>query len=222
MLQIPTDWLQKIEPFLDAGYLAKLEQFIESEYQNHPCTPRRDDIFRALQLTAFADVRVVILGQDPYPNSDFACGLAFSVRKGCKIPMSLQNIFKVACPENPKEQSGDLTQWAKQGVLLLNTALTFSKDRKEHRRIWQPFTKAIFQALAQSEQPKIFMLWGKDATAMEEFISKPHITLTSVHPSPMSARNGFLTCDHFNIANKHLQKPIVWSTKDTPNITPLF
>lgn len=223
-------WLSAIKPYLDENYLDSLYSFIEKAYQIERCTPAKEDIFKALSLTPLDRVRVVILGQDPYPNPEFACGLAFSVRSGVtKLPGSLKNIFKVACPnQNLSDLSGDLTSWAKQGVLLLNTALTFS-PAQDHYQMWKPFTDAIIKAVndyAISSGGVVFLLWGSHAKERASLISSPNEFLESSHPCQMSARLGFLECNHFKIVNEMLvardEAEINWDSVVKPQPQRLF
>ena len=182
-----------------------------------------NDIFNALKLTDYNDVKVVILGQDPYHGEGEAHGLAFSVKPGIAIPPSLRNIYKelnqsLGCyiPNN-----GFLEKWAKQGVLLLNTALTVRKDMANSHsgKGWEILTDAIIKKLNNRPEPIVFMLWGNNAKSKSWFVdSQKHLVLTSVHPSPLSASRGFFGCNHFKKANEFLasigENPIDWQIEN--------
>ncbi|MCC7038659.1 MAG: uracil-DNA glycosylase, partial [Alphaproteobacteria bacterium] len=178
--------------------------------------PAAQNIYAALNTTPFDSVRVVILGQDPYHGPDQAHGLSFSVRDGVKIPPSLRNIYKEIGGAMPK--SGDLTPWAKQGVLLLNATLTVQAEQagSHQGRGWEQFTDAIIRALNDRGEHIVFMLWGSYAQKKGAFIDrKKHLVLEAPHPSPLSAHRGFLGCGHFVKANEYLKqqgrKAIDWS-----------
>ncbi len=181
--------------------------------------PPAEQVFNAFKQTEFAEVKVVILGQDPYHGAGQANGLAFSVNKGVKIPPSLVNIYKEIASDigavPPKH--GDLTHWAQQGVLLLNTVLTVEASRaNSHRQHgWEVFTDAVISSLNQAEQHIVFLLWGAPAQKKAALIdAQKHTILTAPHPSPLSAYRGFFGCRHFSRANEaliaHGQKPIIW------------
>lgn len=200
-------------------YYKELQDFVEAEYKIKAIYPPKDDLFRAFELTPFEEVRVVILGQDPYHQKNQSHGLCFSVKQGNRIPPSLVNIYKEICSsfnvERPK--SGDLTHWARQGVLLLNTILTVEDSKPlSHKNIgWQRFTDHAMISLNKSKTPIVFMLWGNNAKEKAELITNPiHKVLTAVHPSPLSASRGFFGCNHFVLANEFLLQnnlsPIKW------------
>ncbi len=181
--------------------------------------PPAEQVFNAFKQTEFAEVKVVILGQDPYHGAGQANGLAFSVNQGVKIPPSLVNIYKEIASDigavPPKH--GDLTHWAQQGVLLLNTVLTVEASRaNSHRQHgWEVFTDAVISSLNQAEQHIVFLLWGAPAQKKAALIdAQKHTILTAPHPSPLSAYRGFFGCKHFSRANEaliaHGQKPIIW------------
>jgi len=180
--------------------------------------PEKKDIFNALKLTPLNRVRVVIIGQDPYHSKDIANGLAFSVKKGVKIPPSLRNIFKEIKNEYPKykiSQSGDLTPWAKQGVLLLNTSLTTIRGTAAaHKGVWDKIVKVILTAVTEVNPKCIWVLWGAHAQALRKQYQWPtDRVLISSHPSPLSARHGFEGNGHFKMINKLLKSnPIDWNT----------
>lgn len=184
-----------------------------------PVYPPKDDVFRAFELTPAHKIKIVILGQDPYHQPGQAHGLAFSVPKGIPPPPSLKNIFKAIQHDDPSfqiPQHGDLTHWAEQGVLLLNTTLTVrAGEPGSHAAYgWQTFTRATIEYL-NTQQPMVFMLWGKHAQDVaRDLDSSHHYVLTSVHPSPLSAHRGFIQCGHFRLANHWLlsqgHAPIQW------------
>lgn len=178
--------------------------------------PPKDSIYRALKLTPFEQVKVVILGQDPYHGGQ-ANGLAFAVDAGFPVPPSLQNIFKeIASEYGAKPSSASLEQWADQGVLLLNTVLTVEKHKAlSHKDFgWQAFTDRVIAELGRDAQPRVFLLWGSQARSKRPLVQAPSLALESVHPSPLSAHNGFFGCGHFKKANEFLVKngmsPVDW------------
>jgi len=184
--------------------------------------PSRENIFRALELTPINKAKVVILGQDPYHGEGQANGLAFSVNKGIKIPPSLKNIFKELKEDMGCEipNHGDLTKWAKEGVLLLNSILTVEKDKPgSHRKIgWEEYTNSIIKEISEKREHIVFILWGKYAESKKELIDeKKHMIIISPHPSPFSARRGFFGSKPFSRTNKYLErngiKPIDWCIK---------
>ena len=200
-------------------YYQKLHQIIEKEYETKTIYPPKQEIFRALNLCDFDDVKVVILGQDPYHGKGQAHGLCFSVKKGVTPPPSLQNIFQelkndVGC-NIPSH--GELTKWAKQGVLLLNTVLTVrgGQANSHANHGWEQLTDAIIQKLNEREEPIVFLLWGRNAKNKMALITNPaHLILSCAHPSPFSADYGFFGCRHFSKTNdflkQHGQTPIDW------------
>jgi uracil-DNA glycosylase len=178
--------------------------------------PPRDSIYRALKLTPFDQVKVVILGQDPYHGGQ-ANGLAFAVNPDAPVPPSLRNIFKeIESGYGQAPQSRALENWARQGVLLLNTVLTVEKHRAlSHKDLgWQQFTDCVIAELGRDPRPKVFILWGSQARSKKPLIQPQHLVLESVHPSPLSAYNGFFGSRHFQKANEFLQKhglePVDW------------
>lgn len=213
-----------IKQELSKDYYKKLLDFVEEEYQTKTIFPPKDEIFRALNLCEFEDVKVVILGQDPYHQPQQANGLSFSVHKGVRVPPSLTNIYKelqldLGC-QIPHH--GDLTNWAKQGVLLLNNVLTveYGKPNSHRGKGWEIFTLNIVKALSQREKPLVFILWGKNAMEKQQYIdTRKHLILTSVHPSPLSAHRGFFGSKPFsktnNFLHKHHMTPINW---EIPNV----
>jgi uracil-DNA glycosylase len=214
-------WLDIISVEFDQSKMAQLEQFLQQE-KNAGCTiyPRDEEIFNALNSTAFDDVRVVIIGQDPYHGLRQAHGLCFSVPKNTRIPPSLKNIYKEIEKEDDSIKMplhGDLTGWAKQGVLLLNATLTVRKaePRSHEGHGWEDFTDAIIRAVSGKREPVVFLLWGRSAQKKGAQINRQkHRVLETSHPSGFSAHRGFRDCGHFKKANdyliKHGLKPVVW------------
>jgi len=191
-------------------YFENLLKFIDSEYKNKVIYPPKEEIFNAFKLTDFKDIKVVILGQDPYHGPGQAHGLAFSVKSGMKMPPSLNNIFKELASDLhiPKPINTDLSKWAKEGVLLLNTVLTVrEKSPKSHENIgWERFTDFIIKTINDRKDKIVFLLWGNNAKSKAKLITnKTHLILTAPHPSPLSAYQGFFGCKHFSKANKFLK-----------------
>ena len=211
MIRFNNNWDSILAEELKKEYYLRLREFLKAEYSTHTIYPPMEDIYNALKITDYNDVKAVILGQDPYHGEGEAHGLAFSVKKGVKIPPSLLNIYKelhnsLGCyiPNN-----GYLEKWARQGVLLLNTALTVRKDiaNSHSGKGWELLTDFIIKELNKREKPMVFMLWGNNAKSKAWFIdSNKHLVLTSVHPSPLSASRGFFGCNHFKKANDFLVK----------------
>ena len=191
---------------------------LKREYQEYIVYPKKEDLFNAFKLTPFEEIKVVILGQDPYHNPNQAHGLAFSVENKI-LPKSLINIFqelRQEYPDFPKYHSGNLSAWARQGVLLLNTGLSVRKNEpNSHVDIgWQAFTDLIIQKIAHKSTPVCFILWGNNAKSKIPFIKvspyfKKHLILESAHPSPLSAYRGFFGCNHFKLANAFLKKNVI-------------
>lgn len=211
-LKLEKDWLEPLRPELDAPYMAALQKFLQSERQAGQIVyPQEGDIFNALNTTRLSDVKVVIIGQDPYHGEGQAHGLSFSVPKGVKLPPSLRNIYKEIEAEYGTKMpaSGDLTGWAEQGVLLLNATLTVqaSNAGSHQKRGWEEFTDAIIRLVNARCDHVVFMLWGSYAQKKGAHIDrKKHLVLQSVHPSPLSAHRGFLGNGHFKKANEYLEQ----------------
>ena len=218
MDKIGNNWDDILKEEYNKPYFEKLMNFIEDEYNNYTIYPDKNNIYNALKLTSPDKVKVVILGQDPYINKDQANGLSFSVQPGIAIPPSLRNIFR----EQRKDlgiiqpNSGDLTKWAEQGVLLLNTTLTVRAglSNSHQGKGWGIFTDSIIKYLGQKENI-VFMLWGNNAKAKKKLIdSFKNLILEAAHPSPLSATRGFFGCQHFSKANNYLIEhnlsPIDW------------
>lgn len=191
-------------------YFRNLGIFVKSEYQKKTIYPEYQDIFNALRYTDYDEVKVVILGQDPYHGEHEAHGLSFSVREGVKMPPSLLNIFKELYSDlGIKRTKTDLTDWAKEGVLLLNSIMTVVKDTPlSHKgKGWEKFTDTVIEKLGEREEPMVFILWGNYARSKKELIkNKNHLILESVHPSPLSANRGFFGSKPFSKTNEFLKK----------------
>ncbi len=216
---IGNDWDEKLKVIWDSEGFKKFYQLVEDEYKNKIIFPPKDHIFEALKLTSFKDTRVVIVGQDPYHGEGEAHGLSFSVQKGVKVPPSLQNIYKELNDDLgiPPKNNGDLTNWAKSGVLMLNAVLTVIKDTPaSHRKLgWERLTDYIIKTLNEKEEPVVFILWGNFAKEKMSLITNPHhLILTSPHPSPFAARYGFFGSKPFSKTNEFLKskglKEIEW------------
>lgn len=208
---IGNDWDDALKEEFEKDYFLKIIDFIDEEYENKTIYPPYDDIFNAFKLTPLSNVKVVILGQDPYHEEGQAHGLAFSTPEGRPIPRSLKNIFKEINDEYgyPIPESGCLEKWAHQGVFLLNTVLTVEQSNaNSHSKCgWQTFTDNVIRLLNDSDAPIVFLLWGKQAENKKELITNPnHLVLITSHPSPFSARRGFLGSNHFRLANEFLNK----------------
>lgn len=219
MVHIGNQWDRVLAEDFASEYYAAIRQFLKREYGSYTVYPDMYDIFNALRTTDYDDVNVVILGQDPYHGPGQAHGYAFSVRPGVVVPPSLVNIYKELQAETGMDipNHGCLLGWARQGVLLLNTALTVrAGSPNSHRDCgWSLLTDSIIQKLDQRARPIVFMLWGANARAKQRLIQSPaHLVLTAAHPSPLSAHNGFFGCGHFVRANEFLAKEgraIDWS-----------
>ncbi len=208
---IGNDWDLALADEFEKDYFLKILDFIDEEYGLKTVYPPYEDIFNAFKLTPLGDVKVVILGQDPYHEEGQAHGLAFSTPDGRPIPRSLKNIFKEINAEYdfPIPESGCLEKWANEGVFLLNTVLTVVEgEANSHSKCgWQTFTDEVIRILDCQNQPIVFMLWGKQAEKKKELIANPnHLVLITSHPSPFSARRGFLGSNHFKLANEFLKE----------------
>ncbi len=203
-------WDEVLSNEFKKGYFKKLGIFVKKEYNKKEIYPKYNDIFNALRYTDYDDVKVVILGQDPYHGYNEAHGLSFSVKKGTPMPPSLQNIFKELENDlNIKKTDSDLTSWAKQGVFLLNSIMTVEKDKPlSHKdKGWEIFTDNIIKCLNEREKPIVFVLWGSYARSKKVLITnKRHLVLESVHPSPLSAYRGFFGSKPFSKINSFLEK----------------
>ncbi|MEE1054877.1 MAG: uracil-DNA glycosylase [Acutalibacteraceae bacterium] len=219
MVNIGNDWDDILKDEWEKPYYITLRQFLKKEYSTQRIYPDMHDIFNALKYTSFENTKVVIIGQDPYHGYGQAHGLCFSVKKGVVPPPSLKNIFKELNSDVGKEipSHGELTDWAKQGVLLLNAVLTVREGQPtSHAKMgWETFTDRVISELNKKEAPVVFLLWGAYAQRKAEIITNPlHKKLMSVHPSPLSASRGFFGCKHFSKTNQLLQnaglEPINW------------
>lgn len=218
--KIEPSWLKVLMPQFEAPYFAQLKEFLIAERQQYVCYPKGSDIFAAFDRTPFDKVKVVILGQDPYHEPGQANGLCFSVPQGVQVPPSLMNIIKEINHDLGLRlplTNGDLTRWAEQGVLLLNSTLTVRAHQagSHQHHGWEEFTDAAIQALNQYRQGIVFLLWGNFAISKAQFIDRTkHHVLTAPHPSPLSAHRGFFNCRHFSKCNNILisegQVPIHW------------
>lgn len=220
MVNIGNDWDAILADEWQKPYYRKLREFLKKEYATHTVYPNMNDIFNALRYTAYCDTKVVIIGQDPYHGPNQAHGLCFSVQKGVEPPPSLKNIYKELHDDIgfTIPNHGELTAWARQGVLLLNTVLTVRAScPNSHKGMgWESFTDRVISELDKKTTPVIFLLWGANARKKAEIIKNPiHKKLITVHPSPLSAYNGFFGCRHFSKTNELLiqsgQKPIDWT-----------
>ena len=223
MAMLQNDWLEAVGGEFKKPYYTDLYKFVKEEYSNEIVYPPSDDIFNVMHLTPLSEVKVLILGQDPYHNQGQAHGLCFSVQPDVAIPPSLKNIYKelqsdlgCAIPNN-----GYLVKWAKQGILMLNTVLTVRahKPLSHQGKGWEQFTDAIIEAVNAQDRPIVYMLWGKPAQRKASMLNNPkHLVLKAAHPSPLSASHGFFGCKHFSQANQFLEEngmqPIDWQIED--------
>ncbi|WP_291574610.1 uracil-DNA glycosylase [Clostridium sp. UBA4548] len=223
MVNFYNKWNELISGEFEKEYYLKLREFLIEEYRTKTIYPDKHDIFNALKFTSYEDVKVVIIGQDPYHGPNQAHGLSFSVQPKVQTPPSLLNMYKelkedLGCfiPNN-----GYLVPWADQGVLLLNAVLTVREGQANSHRNkgWEKFTDKVIQLLNEREEPVIFLLWGNNAKEKGELITnKHHFILTTVHPSPLSASRGFFGCKHFSKTNEILRdlgkEPIDWQIKN--------
>lgn len=223
MAMIQNDWLEPLNPEFRKPYYAELFKFVKEEYATRKVFPPADDIFNAFHLTPLHEVKVVILGQDPYHNDGQAHGLCFSVRPDVEVPPSLVNIYQelhddLGCyiPNN-----GYLTKWAKQGVLMLNTVLTVrAHQANSHRgKGWEEFTDAAIRILNEQDRPMVFILWGSPAQKKAAMLHNPkHLILKAPHPSPLSAFRGFFGSRPFSQTNEFLERngltPIDWQIEN--------
>ena len=225
MVNIGNDWDQVLTEEFQKEYYQQLRQFLVEEYRTHVVYPDMHDIFNALKATAYQDVKVVILGQDPYHEPGQAHGISFSVKPGVPQPPSLVNIFRELESDlgiaPPPKDYGYLMHWAQEGVLLLNTVLTVREHAaNSHKgKGWEQLTDRIISALNEREAPVVFLLWGKNAQAKVPLITAPqHLILTGAHPSPLSAHHGFFGGRYFTKANAFLkgtgQGPVDWTIKE--------
>lgn len=211
MVNFNNDWDELLKDEFTKEYYLELRQKLIKEYRTQRIFPGMYDIFNAMKLTSYNDVKCVIIGQDPYHGEGQAHGLSFSVCRGVAPPPSLVNIFKEIRDDlgiDNLGKHGELTKWAQEGVLLLNSVLTVRANQaRSHRGLgWEEFTTDVIKLLNKREKPIVFMLWGADAKAKQQFITNPaHLVLKAAHPSPLSAYNGFFGCRHFSRANEFLR-----------------
>lgn len=220
MVNLGNKWDEILADEFKKEYYLNLREFLKQEYNRYTVFPPMNDIFNALRYADYDNIKAVIIGQDPYHQPNQAHGLAFSVKKGCPIPPSLKNIYAELkadlgiepCPH------GELTAWAKQGVLLLNNALTVRMGQaNSHRgKGWELLTDKIIEHVNEKPEPVVYLLWGANAREKTKLITNPkHLILTAAHPSPLSAYNGFFGCRHFSKANSFLREngvePINWA-----------
>jgi uracil-DNA glycosylase len=218
---LPSDWQSELFSSLRTESFAKLSQFVAQEYEKKTIYPAKEDIFQALKLTPYSKVRVVILGQDPYHGENQAHGLSFSVKDGIAFPPSLKNIFKEYQEDTgfPEPESGNLTKWAREGVLLLNTVLTVRQNcaNSHAGKGWEAFTDEVIKAISKKRKPVIFVLWGKASRSKSKLIFRRHVILEASHPSPFSAYHSFFGSKPFSTINAKLQnlgeKEIDWQLR---------
>jgi len=208
-VKIEQSWKALLQEEFDKPYFAELTEFVRAEYKSYRIYPPGSQIFNAFNLCPFGKVKVVIIGQDPYHGPGQAHGLCFSVNDGVPFPPSLRNIFKEINADTgaPIPQSGNLTRWATQGVLLLNATLTVREHSagSHQRRGWETFTDAVIRIISEQKSNVVFILWGAYAQSKSALIdSSRHLVLRSVHPSPLSAHAGFFGNHHFSLANDYL------------------
>ena len=211
MVQFNNSWDILLKDEFQKPYYLNLRKFLVQEYKSQTIYPNMNDIFNAFKYTDYKDVKVVILGQDPYHQPNQAHGLCFSVKKGVNPPPSLQNMYKEIYAEYgyPIPQHGELTYWAEQGVLMMNTVLTVRESQpNSHKGMgWEIFTDNVISLLNLRPEPMVFLLWGANARAKKKIITNPnHLVLESAHPSPLSAYNGFFGNGHFKKANDFLKQ----------------
>ncbi len=218
-VKIATSWKSKLSHEFQKPYFEQLIQFVKQEYQAGMVYPPGKEIFRAFDCVSFDDIKVVIIGQDPYHGPGQANGLCFSVHEGVTMPPSLKNIFKEIQNDLGKHipKNGELERWAKQGVLLLNATLTVraSSPGSHQNKGWETFTDAVIRQISDQKSNIVFLLWGAYAQKKGEIIDRnKHLVLMSAHPSPFSADRGFFGCKHFSKANEYLKskgiKEIDW------------
>lgn len=210
LVNFNNEWDELLKDEFTKEYYLRLRRTLINEYRTQRIFPGMYDIFNALKYTSYSDVKCVIIGQDPYHGEGQAHGLSFSVKKGIAPPPSLVNIFKEINADigiDNTGKHGELTKWASNGVLLLNSVLTVRANQaRSHRGLgWEEFTTDVIKLLNAREKPMVFMLWGADAKAKQQYITDPHhCVLKAAHPSPLSAYNGFFGCKHFSKANQFL------------------
>jgi uracil-DNA glycosylase len=222
-LNIGNNWDILLKDEFEKDYFQSLKTFLKKEYSEQIVFPTAGNIFNALRYTDYQNIKAVVLGQDPYPNPNQAHGLCFSVKDGVSLPPSLRNIFKELNSDLGYQipKNGNLTKWAKAGVLLLNAIMTVrAKNTGSHRgRGWEVFTNRIIELVNEKTTPVVFILWGNDAKKSKKIITNPiHLILEGTHPSPLSAWSGFFGKKYFSKCNDFLKsneiKPIDWNLED--------
>ncbi|EGK13369.1 uracil-DNA glycosylase [Kroppenstedtia eburnea] len=208
---LPQDWQQVLAEELKQPYLLELKRFLENERKQHPVYPPEEDLFSALALTPYDQVKVLLLGQDPYHNDGQAHGLSFSVRPGVPLPPSLKNMFKELEEDlgHPSPNNGHLVPWARQGVLMLNTVLTVrAHEANSHKnKGWETFTDAVIRKVNEKPGRVVFVLWGNHAKKKKKWIDTDrHTIIESAHPSPLSAKRGFFGSRPFSAINRALSE----------------
>ncbi len=210
MFCIAENWYNLLKEEFEKPYYKNLSNFLESEYSKKTIYPKPEQVFNSINHLKYDDVKVVIIGQDPYHEPNQAHGFAFSVEKDNKLPPSLVNIFKEIKSEfGYQNTNGNLLNWVKQGVLLLNSVLTVERGKaNSHKGMgWENITKKIISLLNDRTDPVVFVLWGRSAMEIGKMVTNPwHLKLVSAHPSPLSAYNGFFGCNHFVKINEFLKK----------------
>lgn len=223
MVHIGNSWDMRLQKEWDKPYYQRLRPLLVKEYQTQTVYPKPEELFEALRQVDYDEVKVVLLGQDPYHGPGQAHGLSFSVRKGVPVPPSLKNMYKELAQDLqvPVPSSGNLEGWARQGVLLLNTSLSVrAKSPQSHRSLgWEQLTDEIICQLNERTEPIVFLLWGRPARSKKSLITGPqHLILEAAHPSPLSAHNGFFGCRHFSKTNAFLEqagrRPIRWEENE--------
>jgi uracil-DNA glycosylase len=218
-LKVADSWKNILQNEFDKPYFKELTSFVASEYENHPCFPKKEHIFAAFDFCSFNDLKVVIIGQDPYHGENQANGLCFSVKEGMKLPPSLVNIFKEVATDLNQEspQSGSLEKWAKQGVLLLNATLTVRANEagSHQKKGWETFTDNVIKDISNKKENIVFLLWGKFAESKKKLIvAEKHTIFIAPHPSPLGAWRGWFGSKHFSKTNLFLKEigkqPINW------------
>lgn len=221
-MAVQADWKRLLDNEIKKEYYLKLLEWVKNEYRTKRIFPKKEDVFNALVFTSYENTKVVILGQDPYPNIGQGMGLSFSVNVGVPLPKSLQNIFKELQSDlgYTIPTHGSLQKWAEQGVLLLNTSLTVeeAKPNSHQNKGWEVFTDKIISLVNEKADPVVFILWGNNARSKRQLITNPHhLIIESAHPSPLSASRGFFGTQPFSQTNNYLisknRKPIDWQIK---------
>ena len=225
MFKIRRDWYELLKEEFEKPYYIQLSNFLEREYATKTIYPKPENVFNALNYCSYEKIKVVIIGQDPYHEPNQAHGISFSVENGVEYPPSLKNIFKELKNElNVTIETGNLKDWAKQGILMLNTVLTVEKGKaNSHKNMgWEQLTTKIVEMVNKNNNPIVFLLWGASAQSFSKYLNNPnHLILKSAHPSPLSAYNGFFGNNHFIKANEFLKskgvKEIDWNLRKSEN-----